>query len=69
MMANRTIWTGTASDLLLLCSEGAREANSSGSNWAKNPGPLPADYGGRKRFCALSGSKSRSRVRVAPEAG
>ena len=40
MMANRTIWTGTASDLLLLSSEGAREGNSSGSSWAKNPRAL-----------------------------
>jgi hypothetical protein len=40
MMANRTMWTGSASDLLLLCSEGAREDNSSGSSWAKNPRAL-----------------------------
>jgi hypothetical protein len=40
LRSNRTIWTGTASDLLLLCSEGAREANSSGSNWAKKPQAL-----------------------------
>jgi hypothetical protein len=40
MMANRTIWTGSASDLLLLCSEGAREGNSSGSSSAKNPRAL-----------------------------
>ena len=38
-MANRTIWTGSASDLLLLCSEGG-EAISVGSGWAKNPRTL-----------------------------
>jgi hypothetical protein len=41
MMANRTMWTGSASDLLLLCTEDdAREGNSSGSSWAKNPRAL-----------------------------
>jgi hypothetical protein len=29
----------------------------------------PADYDGRKRFSAISGSKSRSGVKVAPGAG
>jgi hypothetical protein len=40
IMANRTIWTGSASDLLLLCSERAREGISSGNGWAKNPRAL-----------------------------
>ena len=40
IMANRTTWTGSASDLLLLCSEGAREGISSGNGWAKNPRAL-----------------------------
>jgi hypothetical protein len=40
IMANRTTWTGSASDLLLLCSEGAREGISSGSGWEKNPRAL-----------------------------
>jgi hypothetical protein len=37
IMAKRTIWTGSASDLLVLCSQDAREGISSGSGWAKNP--------------------------------
>jgi hypothetical protein len=36
IMANRTTWSGSASDLLVLCSEKAREGISSGSGWAKN---------------------------------
>jgi hypothetical protein len=40
MMVDRTIWTGSASDLFLLCSEGAREGISSGGGWAKNPRAL-----------------------------
>jgi hypothetical protein len=40
IMANRSIWTGTASDLWRLCSQGAHEGISSGSGWAKNPQTL-----------------------------
>jgi hypothetical protein len=40
MMANRTMWTGSATELLVLCSEGAREGISSGNGWAKNPRAL-----------------------------
>jgi hypothetical protein len=36
MMASRTTWIGSASDLLLLCSEGARDGMSGGSGLAKN---------------------------------
>jgi hypothetical protein len=37
MMANRTLWTGSASDLLRLCAATARDDFSGGSPWAKNP--------------------------------
>jgi hypothetical protein len=36
MMANRTLWTGTASDLLSLCAESTRNEISTGATWAKN---------------------------------
>jgi hypothetical protein len=39
IMAHRTIWTGNASDLLRLCSEGG-EGISFGSGWAKTPRTL-----------------------------
>jgi hypothetical protein len=37
IMADRTTWTGSASDLLRLCAESARESPSGGIAWAKNP--------------------------------
>jgi len=40
IMANRTIWTGNASDLWLLCSEEVPQGISRGSGWAKNPRTL-----------------------------
>jgi hypothetical protein len=40
MMANRTMWTGSASDLLSLCAESARNEISTGGVWAKNPRAL-----------------------------
>jgi hypothetical protein len=36
IMTDRTMWTGSASDLLRLCTEGARDDISRGSVWAKN---------------------------------
>src|SRR4249920_3599173 len=40
MMANRTMWTGSASDLLSLCAESARNEISTGGAWAKTPRAL-----------------------------
>ena len=40
MMANRTSWTGSASDLLSLCAESARHEISTGGAWAKSPRAL-----------------------------
>jgi hypothetical protein len=40
IMANRSTWTESASDLLVLCSESAREGISSCSGWTKNPRAL-----------------------------
>src|SRR5262249_18107739 len=40
IMADRTTWTGSASDLLRLCAESARESPPGGSAWAKNPRAL-----------------------------
>jgi hypothetical protein len=40
IMVGRTIWTGSASDLLRLCAESAREDLARGIGWAKNPRAL-----------------------------
>jgi hypothetical protein len=40
IMADRTMWAGSASDLLHLCAENARADIFSGRLWAKNPGAL-----------------------------
>jgi hypothetical protein len=40
IMADRTTWTGSASELLRLCVEHARADVSSGAAWAKNPRAL-----------------------------
>jgi hypothetical protein len=40
LMIDRTIWTGSASELLRLCAEHARVDISNGSAWAKNPRAL-----------------------------
>src|SRR5262249_31837000 len=40
IMADRTTWTGSASDLLRLCAQSARESPPGGIAWAKNPRAL-----------------------------
>jgi len=40
IMANRATWTGSASDLLSLCAESARNDISTGGPWARNPRAL-----------------------------
>jgi hypothetical protein len=40
IMLDRTMWTGSASDLLHLCAESARDDVSGGTAWAKNPRAL-----------------------------
>ena len=40
IMADRTMWTGSASDLMRLCAESARDDISAGGAWAKNPRAL-----------------------------
>jgi hypothetical protein len=40
IMADRSTWTGSASDLLRLCAESARESPPGGIAWAKNPRAL-----------------------------
>ncbi len=40
IMVDRTIWTGSASDLLRLCAERTRDDISRGTAWAKNPRAL-----------------------------
>jgi hypothetical protein len=40
IMADRATWTGSASDLLRLCAESARESSLGGIAWAKNPRAL-----------------------------
>ena len=53
MMRERTSWTGSASDLLRLCAEGAREdALVASPPWAKNSRD---DYAGRRTFLRMLG--------------
>jgi hypothetical protein len=40
IMVDRTMWTGSASDLLRLCAESTRDDISSGTVWARNPRAL-----------------------------
>jgi hypothetical protein len=40
LMAERSAWTGSATDLLRLCAESARDQVSIGAPWAKNPRAL-----------------------------
>jgi hypothetical protein len=40
MMADRSVWTGSASDLLRLCAESAHRDISKSTAWAKNPRAL-----------------------------
>jgi hypothetical protein len=40
IMGKRSMWSGTASDLLRLCAESAREDTSMNPPWAKNPRAL-----------------------------
>jgi hypothetical protein len=40
IMVDRTIWTGSASDLLRLCAEKTHDDISTGAGWAKNPRAL-----------------------------
>jgi hypothetical protein len=40
IMANRNMWTGSASDLLSLYAESARNEISTGGAWARNPRAL-----------------------------
>jgi hypothetical protein len=40
IMIDRSVWTGSASDLLRLCTESAREEHHTGTTWAKNPRAL-----------------------------
>jgi hypothetical protein len=37
MMVNRSVWSGSASDLLRLCAESVRDETLSGTTWAKGP--------------------------------
>ena len=39
-MLNRTMWSGSAADLLRLCAESARDDISRGTAWARNPRAL-----------------------------
>jgi hypothetical protein len=40
LMVERSMWTGSASDLLQLCAAGVRDDTSGGPAWAKNPRAL-----------------------------
>jgi hypothetical protein len=55
MMANRTMWTGSASDLLSLCAESARNEISTGGAWAKNPRALSGRLRRAQTFLRMMG--------------
>ena len=55
MMANRTLWTGSASDLLRLCAETDRDNFSNGTSWAKNPRALAGRLRRAQTFLRMLG--------------
>src|SRR5262245_8248683 len=65
IMAARTTWTGSASDLLRLCAESARERPPGGIAWAKNPRVLAGRLRRAQTFLRTLASRSRSLVKAA----
>ncbi len=63
IMVDRTMWIGSASDLLRLCAEIAHDI-SRGINGQKTRGRSPADCAGRRRFCGRWASRLRSLVKA-----
>jgi hypothetical protein len=55
MMANRTLWTGSASDLLRLCAETDRDGFANGTSWAKNPHALAGRLRRAQTFLRILG--------------
>ena len=55
MMANRILWTGSASDLLRLCAETDRDDFSNGTSWAKNPRALAGRLRRAQTFLRMLG--------------
>jgi len=55
MMANRTLWTGSASDLLRLCAEIDRDDFSNGTSWGKNPRVLAGRLRRAQTFLRMLG--------------
>ena len=64
IMVDRTMWTGSASDILHLCAESARDDVSGAQHGQKIRGRSPADCGGRRRSCERLESRSRSLVKA-----
>ena len=64
IMVDRTMWTGSASDILHLCAESARDDVSGAQHGQKIRGRSPADCGGRRRSCERLESRSRSLVQA-----
>ena len=60
IMVDRTTWSGSASDLLRLCAESARDDIST----RKIRGRWLVGCGGRRRFCGRWASRSRSLVKA-----
>ncbi len=60
IMATRTEWTGTASELLGALAEMAGERISKSKTWPDNPRQWRAGYGGLRPSCARSASTSAS---------
>ena len=55
IMGERTSWTGSASDLLRLCAESAREEASMSAPWAKNPRALAGRLRRAQTFLRMLG--------------
>ena len=59
IMVDRTMWTGSASDLLHLCAESARDVVSGGTAWAKNPRALAGRLRRAQTFLRTLGHRDR----------
>jgi hypothetical protein len=69
IMADRSIWMGSASDLMRLYAQSARDDVRWAAHGSKTPERSRVDYAGRKRSCGAWVLRSRSRGKVEPGPG
>jgi hypothetical protein len=67
VMATRTVWTGTASDLLGALAEAAGERVVKSKTWPDSPRRWQVGCAGRRPSCARSASRSTSQRKDEPE--